>query len=294
MRAYWLHNASWSRIVTHRVQRPDAIIDRLTSRRRPARPVPVDGQLVLLACNHNRDPRNGLPVSRRELLDRIVEALSVSEVDGVIGSADLLEELTLLNVLEHRLAFCSAAGPCGGVGSTTIAASQFDGAVLSHRWPTLPDASAKAPFVTGTKPWCVAADVAEAAAQDLPTILDVSLSHEGGRAEFDISWDQWIDPITAAAAAIATGPGVWMTIPAIAGLGHVAEATGFPILVRDTEVPISPSAWQQFFETELPMTVCGMVPGASVLFPLEGSVAEASATIAKAIRRRGRDGRKAA
>ena len=90
MRAYRLHDASWTRIVTQRVRRPTTIGLRLASRRRPDATVPADGQLVLLACNHSKDPRTSQTIDRRELLDRIVEALSIPDVDGVIATADLL------------------------------------------------------------------------------------------------------------------------------------------------------------------------------------------------------------
>ena len=289
MRAYRLHNASWTRIVTHRVRRPESIAARLSSRRRPDLPVPSDGQLVLLTCNHSRDPRTSAAVDRRELLDRIVEALSIPQVDGVIASADLLEELTLLNVLEHRLAFCTAsgdrrvgavAGGCrGGITSATIAASHFDGAQLSQSWEL--DSA-----ITASQPWLVAADVAELAAHHLPTILDLKIGFPPGGSDFDTVWDEWIAPIHATASSMATGAGVWITVPAISGLSHLAEATGFPILLRDTEVPISVAAWATLFQSDLPLTVRGMVPGVSALFPLEGTVAEATAAIARAVRHR--------
>lgn len=291
MRAYRLHDASWSRIVTHRVRRPDVLAERLTSRRRPAQLVPVDGQLVLVACNHRVDPRTGAVVDRRELLDRIIEALSIPEVDGVVASADLLEELTLLNVLERRLAFCTASGDPyigasraiegsrGGVSSSTIVASHFDGAVLTRRWGSNGS-------LRSSQPWCVAADVAEFAAHRLPTIVDLSLIDPGGRDEFDTSWADWIEPLHSTTSALATGVGVWITVPAVSGLAHLAEATGFPVLIRDTDVPIHPAAWEGFFATELPLTIRGMLPGVSALFPLEGTVAEATASIARAVHHR--------
>lgn len=291
MRAYRLHTASWSRIVTHRVRRPESLAERLTSRRRPMQPVPADGQLVLLACNHRIDPRSDTVVDRRELLDRIIEALSIPEIDGVIASADLLEELTLLNVLEHRLAFCTASGDpyigavsgspasCGGVSSATIVASCFDGAVLSRRW-------GDETTLRTSQPWSVAADVAEFAAHRLPTIVDLTLRDPDGRDEFDTPWTDWIEPLHTTTSGLATGAGLWITVPAIDGLAHLAEATGFPVLIRDTDVPILPAAWGGFFGSELPLTIRGMIPGVSALFPLEGSVAEATAGIARSVRNR--------
>lgn len=292
MRAYRLHDSSWTRIVTQRVRRPTAIASRLSSRRGPDQLVPADGQLVLLACNHRLDPRTSEPIDRRELLDRIVEALSIPEVDGVVATADLLEELTLLNVLEHRHAICSASGDCypvshsstssanrTGVKPATIAASRFDGAHMTQLWH--PGSAGGA-----IQPWCVAADMAELAGHDLPTVLDLVVSPDSPRSAFATSWSEWIEPIQLTASAMATGSGVWITLPAISGLAHIAEATGFPILVRDTDVPVAPSAWSAFFATDLPLTVRGLVAGASALFPLNGSVAEATAEIARAVRHR--------
>ena len=292
MRAYRLHDASWTRIVTQRVRRPTTIGLRLASRRRPDATVPADGQLVLLACNHSKDPRTSQTIDRRELLDRIVEALSIPDVDGVIATADLLEELTLLNVLEHRHAICSASGDCrssamaapaaavgAGVGAATIAASHFDGAHVTQWW--LPGQASSA-----IQPWCIAADMAELAGHQLPAVLDLVVSEGSHRSVFDTTWTDWIMPIQATASAISTGGGVWITLPAINGLAHIAEATGFPVLIRDTEIPVAPSAWASLFATDLPLTIRGMIPGASALFPLEGTVAEATAEIAAAVRQR--------
>jgi len=291
MRAYWLHTASWSRIVTERVRRPESIAERLASRRRPDQLVPPDGQLVLIGCNHRFDPRTGEPVDRRELLDRVIEALSIPEVDGVVASADMLEELTLLNVLEHRLAFCTTSGDPhvgavsggtssrGGVAPSTVAAGNFDGGVLSQRW----GASGSR---LGSQPWSVAADVVELGTSGLPAVVDVHVTNPTGGAEFDTAWSDWIGPLHATTSALATGAGVWITVPAITGLAHLAEATGFPMLMRDTELPIAARAWQSFFREELPLTIRGMIPGASALFPLEGTVAEASGIIARSVRDR--------
>jgi len=280
MRAYRLHSSSWARIVTLRVRRPEAIAERLKTRRRADEQIPKDGQLVLLNCNHVVDPRTGATVTRRELLDRVIEALSIAEVDGVIASADLLEELTLLNVLEHRLAFCASPGEQpAGVLSTSLVENCFDGAMLTQQWHgSALDGAAQTAGV--------ATDAAELAMLDLPAIVDLAVTDPQGRTEFDTSWSDWIEPLHETSAVLATGAGVWISVPAVSGLSHLAEATGFPMLVRDTDVPIDSKAWELFFESELPITIRGMVAGVSALFPLGGSVAEATANIARSVRNR--------
>ena len=72
--------------------------------------VPRDGNLLILAADHTArgmiavgsDP---LAVADRyELLDRLIRGLSVPGVDGVMASADILEELAWLGALDARVA----------------------------------------------------------------------------------------------------------------------------------------------------------------------------------------------
>lgn len=271
MRAYRLHDASWTRIVTHRVRRPNVVSARLQSRRRREHPVPIDGQLVLIAGNQTMDPRSGHAVDRRELLDRLVEALSIETVDGVVASADLLEELTLLNVLERRLAICSGPGERQGVAASTIVRSNFDGAHLA---------------TSGQQCVAMADEIAALQTSGVPALVDLVQAADDDRAEFDTDWREWVGPFEAASRSVATGAGVWFTLPSIVGMSTLAAQTGFPVLVRDTDVPIDPSAWATLFGRELPLTVRGMVLGTSALFPISGTVAEATSQIAESVRRR--------
>lgn len=245
MSAYWLHDASWARIVAHRVREPHAIEARLASRRRPELSVPADGRLVLIAANHCVDPRSEQAVGRRELLARIVEALSVAGVDGVVASPDLIEELTLLNVLEHRVAFATHASGNHVDGRVVSTSDEIDPAVL--------------------------------------TILRLR-ARTIAQPEVDSSWTDWIDSLHEATSTAITGAGLWLSVPPVRGLSNLAEASAFPLLIRDIDVPIDPSAWAGFFATALPDTVRGIVLGVSALFPHEGSVAAATAAIAGSAR----------
>ena len=274
MRVYRLHDASWTRIVTHRVRRPNVVKARLQSRRRRDQAVPLDGQLVLIAGNQAVDPRNGNVVSRRELLDRLVEALSAPGIDGVVASADLLEELTLLNVLEHRLAICSGPGEQQGVAGATIVAANFDGAHIATSGSG------------GSHGSVIADQVAELQAAGVPALIDLVQSNDDDRSEFDTEWRDWIEPFQSASRVVSTGAGVWFTLPSIVGMSSLAAQTAFPVLVRDTDVPIDASAWATLFSGELPLNVRGMVIGASGLFPITESVGDATEAIAESIRQR--------
>ncbi|MEM7093989.1 MAG: hypothetical protein AAF567_13370 [Actinomycetota bacterium] len=271
MRAYRLHDTSWTRIVTHRVRRPNVVATRLNSRRRRDHPVPVDGQLVLISGNHQFDPRTGTVVERRELLDRLVEALSVAGCDGVVASADLLEELALLNVLERRLAICTGPGHEQGISVEAIQRSNFDGVRIA---------------TSGR--YCVplANQIDTLQAAKVPSLVELVQSLDDDRVEFDTSWTEWVRPLESATRAVSTGAGVWFTLPPIIGMSSLAAQTGFPVLTRDTDVPIDPQAWVALFARDLPLNVRGMVMGSSALFPIKGSVGEATAQIVGAVRDR--------
>ncbi len=236
--------------------------------------MPLDGQLVLIAGNQSVDPRHGGAVGRRELLDRLVEALSVPTVDGVVASADLLEELTLLNVLEHRLAICSSPGESQGVAGSTILAANFDGA---HLGASGEQATAGSGF---------AERIAELQNSGVPALIDIVQPSGAAHSDFETDWHDWIGPFQSVSQAVSTGAGVWFSLPAIAGMHSLAAQTAFPVLVRDTDVPIDTAAWKALFAGDLPLNVRGMVIGASGLFPLASAVGEATEQIAASIRQR--------
>lgn len=292
MRAYWLHDAAWSRVLTQRVRRPQAIRERLRSRRRRVPKVGADGRLLLIAADVSSDPRSGTPVSRRELLDRLIEALSVERVDGVMGPADVLEDLTVLNVLEGRLAVRMGSGP--GFGRWSISSPRSEpgrgdeGAPLSetHSYDA---AAVPLACVPGSPPGgqsLVRAQrsVARMAGLKVPSLVNISIDADHGR-EYEQNWQQWLSPVHGASSAFPTGAGLWLSIPALIGLTEAVGATGFPVLLRDTDVPLPPSAWVSLFEST-PRNVRGLIGCSSALFPLTGSVGQATEVIADAIHRR--------
>ena len=100
---------AYGEIIEARVRAPESLRTALTSRRRREL-VGSDGNLLIVAVDHTArgmlaagsDP---LAVADRyTLLDRVVRALQVPGVDGVMASADILEELAFLGALDDVLA----------------------------------------------------------------------------------------------------------------------------------------------------------------------------------------------
>lgn len=103
-------DASWSRLLQDRAERPRAFVDALAARRR--RPLMGrDRKLLIVAADHTAraivaagDAPFAL-ANRRELLDRLIRILSNPGVDGLLASADIIEELAWFGVLDEKLVF---------------------------------------------------------------------------------------------------------------------------------------------------------------------------------------------
>ncbi len=102
----FLPQVACDRITDVRIHRPRVIEEEAAARRRRAQLAP-DGRLVILAADH---PARGVvragadPLAmgnRRALLARILRVL-ISQVDGVMATADILEELLILHRLDRE------------------------------------------------------------------------------------------------------------------------------------------------------------------------------------------------
>jgi len=104
-----LSEGQWHELLATRAADPGAIAKAYAARRRPGRVLSDRGTLFLVAADH---PARGALASggdpmamadRRSLLARLVEALSHPDVDGVLGTPDVVEELLLLGALEDKV-----------------------------------------------------------------------------------------------------------------------------------------------------------------------------------------------
>src|SRR5215203_2309780 len=88
-------------------------IKRLLAARRKREVFGPDGQLMIIACDHPARGAlgaGGKPyamASRTDLLDRLVTALAHPGVDGLLATADIVEDLLLLGALENKVVFAS-------------------------------------------------------------------------------------------------------------------------------------------------------------------------------------------
>ncbi len=116
--------ADLDRIREQRAMQPQAVAASLRERaRRPF--LRGDGRLLIIAADHtargvfSAGSQAEIMADREGLLERLVAALARPGVDGVLGTADILEDLAVLGALEGRLAI-------GAVNRGGLAGSSFE------------------------------------------------------------------------------------------------------------------------------------------------------------------------
>src|SRR5437764_5462050 len=141
----------WHEFLRLRATRPEAVLDAYARRRRPDRLLGERGTLFLVAADHPARGALAVPgdplamADRRGLLRRLVTALAHPEVDGLLGSPDVVEELLLLGALEGKVVIGSMnrGGLHGaswtmddrftGYDATSIARHRLDGGKMLLR-----------------------------------------------------------------------------------------------------------------------------------------------------------------
>ncbi len=105
-----LTDKQYNELIQARLKSPESFKKALVSRKR-RKLVGKDGRLLIVAADHtargiiSAGSEKYIIANRRLLLDRLVRSLSNPNVDGVLASADIVEELAWLGALESKLVF---------------------------------------------------------------------------------------------------------------------------------------------------------------------------------------------
>lgn len=270
-----------------RIHDPDAIL-RAASARRHRPLVRADGRLMVIAADHPargslaaRGERAAM-ADRAELLRRLVTALARPGVDGVLGTADVLEDLLLLGALDDKLVVGSMnrGGLQGsrfeiddrftGYDVQTLADMGFDGGKMLCRidfddTATVSTLHACADAVTGL------------GRQGLLAMIEPFIaSRVDGHVRNDLSTDAVIRSVAIASGLGATSRRTWLKLPVTQRMEQVVAATTLPVLLLGGDPAGSDDdiydSWRRALE--LP-GVRGLVVGRSLLFPPGDDVAAA-------------------
>jgi hypothetical protein len=253
-------------------------------KRAPAFP----GRLVLVAADHTA--RGVLRAGRREtamadradLLERLCVALGRPGVDGVLGTADVLEDLLLLGALEGKMVIGSMNR--GGLAETVfeiddrftgydapaIAQMGFEGGKMLMR------IDPRDPATATTLQACAHA-VSDLATRRLTAMIEPFIARrEDGRIRNDLSPEAMMRAISVASGLGATSAYTWLKVPVVPHMEQVMAASTLPALLLGGEVPDDPESafagWRKALR--LP-NVLGLIAGRSLLYPADDDVAGA-------------------
>lgn len=275
---------------------PQRIKKLLTSRRR--RPlIPADGRLMIVACDHpargslSASGRPTAMADRTEVLDRLVVAISHPGVDGVLATADILEDLLLLGALENKVVFSSMNR--GGLASSSFEMDDrmtgydvqgtidacFEGAKMLTRID-LQDAATVA-----TLQACAKAVTELNRAELIAMVEPFMSSRVGGRVVNDLAPDAVIHSIAIAQGLGASSAYTWMKLPVVDEMERVMAATTLPTLLLGGDSRGDPDERYESWARALALpSVLGLVVGRTLLFPHDDDVAGAVDTAVSLVR----------
>jgi DhnA family fructose-bisphosphate aldolase class Ia len=275
-------------LVKVRADRPSLVGETAAARRRPTSLAGSTGRLMLVAADHPargalRAGADGLAMADRfRLLERLAVALSRPGVDGVLGTADVLEDLLLMGALDDKVVIGSMNR--GGLAGTTFEIDDrftgYDAAAVDRMGfqggKMLLRIDPQDPATAPTLAACAAA-VGDLASHGLMAMVEPFVSHRvDGRVRNDLDTEAVIRSATVAAGLGWTSAHTWLKLPVIDDMEPVLAATTLPVLLLGGEVAADQDAqfatWEKVLQNP---QVRGMVVGRSLLYPPDGDVAAA-------------------
>jgi hypothetical protein len=271
-----------------RVREPGRIAEMAASRTQPTSLVGATGRLMLVAADHpargalraGADPM--AMADRWELLRRLAIALSRPGVDGVLGTADILDDLLLMGALEGKVVIGSMnrGGLAGTVFEIDDRFTGYNAGAAARQGlqggKMLLRIDPEDPATARTLAACSAA-VDGLAERRLMAMVEPFISHRvDGRVRNDLSTEAVIRSATVAAGLGATSAYTWLKLPVVDGMDEVLAATALPVLLLGGEVAADQDAqFAQWSKVLGSPQVKGMVVGRTLLYPPDGNVAAA-------------------
>jgi DhnA family fructose-bisphosphate aldolase class Ia len=283
-----LDRADYEALMDARLRAPKELRTALGSRQRRA-VVRGDGNLLLVAADHTargmlavgNDPM--AVADRYTLLDRLVTALSMPEVDGVLASADILEELAYLGALNDRLAIgtMNRGGIIGAdwelddrltaYDSDHVEEFGLDGGKLLLRIEDTDAGVASTIEMAATIVTELSDRGIMCLVEPLPYLKDAA-----GRARLDTSLDKLVKVVAVASGLGSSSAYTWLKLPAVAEMDVVAGATSMPILMLGGDPgQNAPAVFDLWRKAMVQPNVRGLVAGRALLYPQDADVRSA-------------------
>ncbi|MER5466411.1 deoxyribose-phosphate aldolase [Streptomyces sp. NPDC002668] len=278
-------------LVGIRTRHPEAVAEAATRRRRRPRLIGESGRLMIIAADH--PARGALAVgdrhlamaNRLDLLERLCLALSRPGVDGVLATADILDDLLLLGALEDKVVMGSM-----NRGGLAGAAFELDDRFTGHRAQDLDrlgfDAGKLLLRIDYDDPasldtlHATARAVDEMAERRLPVFIEPFICHRvEGRLRNDLSAEAVTRSIAIASGLAGTSAYTWLKVPVTddpEDMAAVMETSTLPAVLLGGEIGDDQHGAYEKWRGALQLpTVQGLVVGRSLLYPVDGDVAGA-------------------
>lgn len=286
----------FDRLVRLRAAHPDviagALADAVARRVRPTSLLGPAGKLMVIAADHpargslqaGTDPM--AMADRADLLDRLMVALSRPGVNGVLGTADILEDLLLLGVLDEKVVVGSMNR--GGLANTSFEIDDrftgYDAAAIERMGFEMGKMLLRIDPADSASPAAIEScsrAVSELAARRRIAMVEPFMCYRvGGRIHNDHSTEAVIRSVTVAAGLGSTSAYTWLKLPVVNddpdGMERVLAASTLPAVLLGGEVSDDPDAAFRQWEKVLRLpTAMGLVVGRTLLYPPDGDVAGA-------------------
>lgn len=291
-----MHDDQWRGLIEARLRSPNAATKALKKRKR--RKLIRDSQIFIVAADHTARGMLGVGddqfamADRRKLLDALMIALENPQVDGVLGSADVIDELALLGVLDNKLVF-GTMNRGGIIGAKwelddrmtaytpqEIASRGLDGGKVLLRLAD--DDAGTAPTIEA----CAKA-VTQMADLKLPIMVEPLpyTGGNGGPAKYLEDNDKLLRAVSIASGLGSSSAYTWLKVPAGSQVERMMAATTLPGLILGGTPGPDPDATYASWERAMKVhNVRGLVVGRALLFPKDGDVAGAIARAARIVR----------
>jgi len=286
-----LDEAQYRSLTERRVREPGSIREAALSRvRRPL--ADASGRLVILAADHPARAALGVGTdafamaNRADLLDRLLVALSMPGVDGVLATADIIEDLLLLGALDGKVVIGSMNR--GGLAGSAF---ELDDRMTGHTAADIADAGLDGgkmllrldfddPATVTTLESC-ARSIDLLASRGLMALIEPFICHRvDGRVRNDLRPEAVVRAVAVASGLGGTSAYTWLKLPVVEEMERVVGASTLPILLLggDLTAGRTVQAGQWRAALDLP-SVRGVAVGRSLLYPLDGDVTAAVAEI---------------
>jgi len=291
-----MRDDQWLGLINSRLEDPNAAAKALKKRTR--RKLITDGRLFIVAADHTARGMLGVGdepfamADRRRLLDALLVALSNPQVDGVLGSADVIDELALLGALDAKLVF-------GTMNRGGIMGAKWE---LDDRMTAYTPQEIALRGLDGGKVLLRLADddagtarTLEACAKVVTQMADLKLpimveplpytGGNGGPAKLIDDDDKLLRAVSIASGLGSSSAYTWLKVPAGSQVERMMAATTLPGLILGGTPGPDPQATYASWERAMKVpNVRGLVVGRSLLFPRDGDVASAIARAARIVR----------